>query len=106
LVLLGVGADGHVASLFPNSYLLDERGSLASWSWVEKVGSNRITLMFPVINAARCVMMLVTGRDKVDAVRAALSTEPVKSRSPARRVDPKNGTLIWFLDREAAGTKV
>lgn len=103
LVLLGLGADGHVASLFPDTDILSERGDLVGAVWVPKLDAWRISLTLPVINAARRVMLLVTGAAKSDIVARAVMPE---SESPAgdypvNRVRPPAG-VDWYLDRAAA----
>jgi 6-phosphogluconolactonase len=103
LVLLGMGEDGHCASLFPGSAALAEKEHLAVALWVEKVDAFRITLTLPVLNHAETALFIVSGEEKAAAVRSALGpTSPVPS-VPARLVRPRSGRLLWFLDQAAAG---
>jgi len=99
LVLLGVGADGHTASLFPGSDALKEAGRLAVAVYAERLDSWRVTLTLPVINSARKVLFLASGKDKARVVRAVL--EGAKGY-PASMVAPLGGSVIWVIDREAA----
>lgn len=102
LILLGMGLDGHVASLFPGSPVLEERDRLvAAVETRAAVVSRRITLTLPAINAARHVLFLIAGAEKARAVAAALR-DPA-STLPAARVRPRDGVLTWLLDRAAAG---
>jgi 6-phosphogluconolactonase len=98
VVLLGLGADGHTASLLPNQPVLDERAH-----WVAPVlkgrGEPRITLTYPALESTRAAVFLVTGAEKRDAVAAVRGGD---ERLPAGRLYPK-GETIWFLDEAAAG---
>jgi 6-phosphogluconolactonase len=101
LILLGLGPDGHTASLFPGSEGLREQSKLVIANWVEKFKTFRISFTFPVINHAAEVMFMVSGADKAEAVRQVLKgggTPPL----PAQRVQPTDGKLMWVLDEAAA----
>jgi len=99
LVLLGMGADGHTASLFPGTPALHEQ---TRWVTVGEAPSEpriRLTLTLPVLNAARAVYVVVTGEDKAEAVRRVLmERDPL----PAALVQPEQGEVIWWLDTAAA----
>jgi 6-phosphogluconolactonase len=103
LVLLGMGGDGHTASIFPGSDVIHEERRLVAAPWVEKLNTYRITMTLPVLNNAANVMFLVSGEDKAAMVREVLYGEP--GRLPAQSVYPGNGSLTWLLD-EAAGSKL
>lgn len=101
LVLLGVGIDGHTASLFPGSPVLKEVfRPVAAVHAAAAVIPQRFTLTFPILNAAACVVFLVSGSVKAKVVKAALA-ERVASL-PAGMVRPGDGRLVWLLDRSAA----
>lgn len=102
LVLLGMGPDGHTASLFPGTAALHEKSRLVVANWVEKLKTHRITLTLPVLNAARCVAFLVSGTDKATALHEVLEGNSPAEQHPAKLVRPSNGKLIWLLDRAAA----
>jgi 6-phosphogluconolactonase len=99
LVLLGMGADGHTASLFPGSRALEEqqRLAVATRAPVEPIG--RISLTLPVFNAASSVIVLVTGSAK----GAAFARVRGGADLPVARVRPVNGSVLWLADRAAAG---
>ena len=100
LILLGLGPDGHTASLFPESDGLKEQSRLVIANWVEKFKTHRITFSFPVLNHATDVMFLAAGADKADMVKQVLegqNTPPF----PAQQVEPE-GRLVWMLDQAAA----
>jgi len=100
LVLLGLGQDGHTASLFPGSEALEAHGRLVLAPYVERLRTHRITLALDVLNAARAVVFLVSGAEKAERVREVLLGEgPLL---PAARVRPKGGELAFFLDAPAA----
>jgi 6-phosphogluconolactonase len=101
LILLGMGVDGHIASLFPGSPVLKEvfRPVAAVHAAAASI-PQRITFTFPLINAAARVMFLAAGSEKAKVVKAVL-TEP-SSGLPASMVNPTNGRLTWLLDRAAA----
>jgi len=101
LILLGMGPDGHTASLFPDSPALDEQSRLVVANWVAKFNTYRITFTFPVLNRAAEVMFMASGADKADMLRQVLegtSTPPL----PSQRVQPSDGKLLWMLDEAAA----
>jgi 6-phosphogluconolactonase len=101
LILLGMGPDGHTASLFPDSAGLEEQSRLVIANWVAKFNTHRITFTFPVLNRAAEVMFLASGPDKADMLHQVLegkSTPPV----PSQRVQPSDGKLLWMLDEAAA----
>lgn len=102
LVLLGLGPDGHTASLFPHSPALAENKRVAVENWVEKFNGYRLTMTFPVFNEARNVIFMVAGGDKKDAVRNVIEGRGDPKEYPARYVRPENGRLIWLLDEAAA----
>jgi 6-phosphogluconolactonase len=102
LVMLGMGDDGHTASLFPGSAALGERQAWVAANWVEKFQTWRITLTAPAINAARRVLFLVTGAAKAERLREVLEGERDPSRLPSQMIRPGDGTLEWFVDRAAA----
>jgi len=101
-VLLGMGADGHTASLFPGTSALKETKRLVLANWVEKFHTFRLTLTAPVLNSAACILFLVAGKDKADAVKAILEGNFQADRYPALLIEPSGGELIWLLDRSAA----
>jgi 6-phosphogluconolactonase len=104
LVLLGIGEDGHVASLFPGTPAFDERTRLVVPNHVPHLGAWRITVTFPVLEAAAAVLFLADGERKAKAVAAALAPDGATSdRLPARRVKPASGSVTWIVDRAAAG---
>ena len=102
LILLGIGPDGHTASLFPDTAALQEKSRLVVANWVEKLQTSRITLTLPVLNAARCVAFLVSGTDKSAALHEVLEGNASAERYPSKLVQPNEGKLIWFVDRAAA----
>lgn len=102
LILLGMGADGHTASLFPFSDALNETEKIAVANRVEKLETTRLTLTFPVINNARNVVFLVKGEDKAETLRAVLRGEFEPEKFPSQNVKPINGELFWLVDESAA----
>jgi len=108
LIILGMGPDGHTCSLFPGHELLDEtRAWVASISDSPKPPPERITLTYPVLNAAKNVYFLAAGAEKKEMlVQAAVTDDKLKELGsnavPAARVRPKNGSLVWFVDEPAA----
>ncbi len=101
LVLLGLGADGHTASLFPHSPALDEEERLAVATEAPD-GSSRVTVTYPVIDAARRVWFLVSGARKAGMVAEVLEGLRVPKAVPAQAVAPLKGSLTWFVDAAAA----
>jgi 6-phosphogluconolactonase len=102
LILLGLGPDGHTASLFPGTAALQEKSRLVVANWVEKFKTNRITFSLTLLNAARCVAFLVSGTDKAAALHAVLEGDAPGEQYPAKLVQPSDGKLIWFVDGAAA----
>jgi 6-phosphogluconolactonase len=100
LVLLGLGPDGHTASLFPATAALQENSRLVVANWVDKFETYRITFTLPVLNAAACAMFLASGPDKATIVHQALENQ--NANLPSQKVRPPNGRLLWLLDRAAA----
>ena len=102
VLMLGVGPDGHVASLFPGHPQLDVHDEIAvAVTDSPKPPPERITLTFPALNRSRSVWLLVSGEAKAEAVAAALADEGDLHDTPARGVEGHDET-VWFLDREAA----
>ena len=101
-VLLGMGTDGHTASLFPGAAALAETQKLVVANRVKKNKSLRFTLTLPVFNHAALILFLVSGEDKADTLKAVLEENPQPDRYPAQGIQPADGELIWFLDRSAA----
>jgi 6-phosphogluconolactonase len=102
LILLGVGPDGHTASLFPETAALQEKSRLVVANRVEKMNTDRITFTLPLINAARTVAFLVSGGDKASVLHEVLEGKGPAEKYPSKLIQPKDGKLIWFVDRAAA----
>ena len=103
LILLGMGDDGHTASLFPGSEALQEDRRLVAADWAPHPVARRITFTLPLINRAAAVAFLVEGAHKSKMVRRVLQSGPGEEPLPASLVQPTNGVLHWFLDSAAAG---
>jgi 6-phosphogluconolactonase len=103
LILLGLGPDGHTASLFPGSKALQEKNRIFVANPVEKFKTDRITFTYPVLNNAANVIFMATGEQKAPVVKDIL--ENPASTLPAANVHPANGRMLWLLDR-AAGSKL
>ena len=99
LILLGLGDDGHTASLFPGTKALYEQNKLVVSNWVEKLQTWRITFTFPLLNAAKNVLFMASGEGKSNVVREILEQQ---KPYPAALVKPGSGNLYWFLDKQAA----
>lgn len=102
LILLGLGADGHTASIFAGSEVLDERDRLVAATWVEKLESFRITLTPPVLNNAATIIFLVSGAGKAEVLRDVLEGDFDPDRLPAQIIKPVDGMVYWFVDQPAA----
>jgi 6-phosphogluconolactonase len=102
LILLGLGSEGHTASLFPGTRALAENQRLVVSNWVGKLYADRITLTPPVLNNARCVMFMATGNEKATVLKAILEGPYEPDQLPAQVVNPTDGRLVWLLDRAAA----
>jgi len=101
LVLLGIGEDGHTAGLFPSTPALDVTDRLVVENPVEKLGTVRLTLTVPAINAARRIVFLVAGEGKAGALEKILEGDTNPHEYPAKLVRPKGGAT-WMVDRAAA----
>ncbi len=99
LVLLGLGVDGHTASLFPGTSAVRENQKLVVATHAPKLDAQRITFTVPLINAARCVMFLIAGGDKAPALRSVMQGQ---GDLPAGKIRPLDGKLLWLVDRGAA----
>jgi 6-phosphogluconolactonase len=100
LILLGIGEDGHTASLFPGSEALSERRRLTAAVRLDKLRHHRITLTLPVINHGEHVIFFVKGKNKAPVMRKIIKREGPSL--PASMVQPKSGNLLFLIDREAA----
>jgi 6-phosphogluconolactonase len=99
LVLLGMGPDGHTASLFPGTKALLERTRVAVANWVGKFNAYRVTMTAPAINASARVLFLIGGEDKAPALKAVLEGPLEVSQLPAQLIHPRDGSLVWLCDR-------
>jgi 6-phosphogluconolactonase len=101
-VFLGMGPDGHTASLFPGTEALHERKRLVVSNWVDKFLSYRITMTVPVLNNADTVIFLVNGKEKAEPLRVVLEGQKQTDRFPSQLIEPTHGKLLWLVDRAAA----
>jgi 6-phosphogluconolactonase len=102
LVLLGLGEDGHTASIFPGSEVLHEAKRWVAAPWVEKLNTYRITLTLPLLNNGKSVVFLVTGASKAEILRTLMNTETNPDLYPAQAISPTNGAVSWLVDEAAA----
>jgi 6-phosphogluconolactonase len=102
LVLLGMGKDGHTASLFPYTTALDETRAWVVDNDVPSQRTQRLTLTATVINAARCVVFLVAGTDKAEPLRCVLEGPRDEVQFPSQRIAPTDGELLWLVDQAAS----
>jgi 6-phosphogluconolactonase len=103
VTLLGIGPEGHTASLFPDSPALDERNKWVEAVTVQATPPNRLTFTLPVLNQSRNTYFLAAGEGKkaiLDALRA--EPDPAHSQYPAARIQPFDGRVLWFLDEPAS----
>ncbi len=98
LILLGMGGDGHTASLFPGTGALSDQQSLVAANYVQKLESWRVTFTYRLIDAARCVAFLVEGTGKAEILAQVLAGADL----PAARIQPTDGELLWLIDEAAA----
>jgi 6-phosphogluconolactonase len=101
-ILLGMGPDGHTASLFPGTEALHQSKRLVMANWVEKFKTYRITLTVPVLNHADLVVFLVSGAKKAEALKEVLQGKYRPDRFPAQLIRPGPGKLLWIVDKAAA----
>jgi 6-phosphogluconolactonase len=102
-VLLGIGPDGHTASLFPGTNALQEKRRLVVANWVEKFQTHRITMTVPVLNNAALIIFLVSGSEKAEVLKEILEGDYRPELLPAQLIRPVHGRLLWLID-EAAGS--
>lgn len=102
LVLLGMGEDGHTASLFPGGQALDEHTRWVVANYVDSLSTWRITLTPPVLNAAANVTFLVAGQNKADTLRRVINGPHQPNTLPAQIINPSSGRLMWLVDEAAA----
>ncbi|MFW6277726.1 MAG: 6-phosphogluconolactonase [Prolixibacteraceae bacterium] len=105
LVLLGLGEDGHTASIFPDQLELFEKDSICAVTSHPQTGMPRLTLTGRVLNNANRIFFIVTGENKSLRVSEIMNNEEAAKLLPAYYIEPENGTVIWFLD-EAAASKI
>ncbi|MCG8603550.1 6-phosphogluconolactonase [bacterium] len=101
LVLVGIGTDGHTASLFPGTAAVEERDQSVTAVFVQKLNTWRITLTLPVLNRARHVIFVVVGEAKARIVQMIMNLAKPSVELPASLVQPDPGRLYWFLDGTA-----
>ncbi|GAI55189.1 unnamed protein product, partial [marine sediment metagenome] len=102
LIILGMGAEGHTGSLFPNSYAAFDTENLACVVYVLDEKLNRITLTHPVLCAASHLAILVSGREKAGILKEVLTSEPDEVRYPIHALWPILNKVTWLVDKEAA----
>ncbi|MGE5306135.1 MAG: 6-phosphogluconolactonase [Alphaproteobacteria bacterium] len=102
LILLGLGDDGHTASLFPGSDALKETQHLVVANYVAKFNAHRLTLTFPVLNRGAAIIFLVAGANKAPVVKEILREDRQSAPFPAAQVQPLDGRLLWLLTEDAA----
>lgn len=105
LTLLGMGDDGHTASLFPDTKILEENKRLIKEVWVDAKQTWRISFTYPLINRSKEVMFLVAGANKAPVLKKVLSGKTVKNPYPVQEVKLKKGNLVWMLDEAAVSGK-
>jgi 6-phosphogluconolactonase len=103
LILLGLGEDGHTASLFPGSAALEEKEHLVATAYVERLKAHRLTITLPVINAAAQVSFLVSGESKSAILKALLGRDSDAAQYPAGKINPPTGELTWFITQDTGG---
>lgn len=103
LILLGMGPDGHTASLFPDTEALNETKHRCVANYVDKLKTWRVTMTAPFINRAGMVMFMVNGADKAKRVAEVLEGARDVRKLPSQMIQPAAGRLIWLLDSGAAG---
>ncbi len=109
LLLLGLGQEGHTASLFPDSPVLQEKERWVAAPVVPPRPSQRLTLTLPILNQVRAAFFLVVGAAKREIVRAIRNeadsgSESTTSQYPAARIRPRSGRVVWYLDQAASGS--
>ncbi len=102
LIFLGLGDDGHTASLFPFTEALEENEKIVISNYVEKLDTNRLTFTFPTINNAENVVFLVSGKNKAAALKEILNGKENCEKFPAQCVKVPDGKLLWLTDEESA----
>jgi 6-phosphogluconolactonase len=102
-VFLGMGLDGHTASLFPGTKALHEHERLVVSNWVGKFQSYRITMTAPVLNNADMVIFHITGEEKAEPLRVVLEGQKQTDLFPSQLIEPTHGKLLWLVDQAAAG---
>jgi len=103
LVLLGLGDDGHTASLFPGTTALEEKARWAAAVYRAEPDLHRVTLTAPLLNQAAVIAFMVAGRAKAGVWQEVLHGPLDPRRLPAQLIQPQTGDLLWLADREAAG---
>lgn len=103
LIILGMGSDGHIASIFPKTPAAKENKRIVTSVYVEKLGSWRITITPPVIKNARNIIVLVSGREKAGTLADCLAGDPRPEELPVQITRLAKGTVRWFVDKAAAG---
>ena len=101
-VLLGMGPDGHTASLFPETAALNEQKQSITANWVEKFHAHRITMTAPILNNADLIIFLVSGSDKAAVLRKVLEGDRQPDLFPSQLIKPAHGRLLWVVDKTAA----
>ncbi|MEP7165786.1 MAG: 6-phosphogluconolactonase [Ferruginibacter sp.] len=102
LILLGLGEDGHTASLFPCTDILNEKKAMVKQVYLEEKKMYRVSFTIPLINNAKQILFLVTGKEKASVVGKLFSKVVKKNILPAGLIKPRKGNLVWFLDKPAA----
>lgn len=104
LILLGMGPDGHTASLFPHTEAVRETRRWVVRNYVPKLQTDRLTLTVPILNRGAAILFLVAGADKGPVLREVLEGPPDPERLPSQLIRPTVGRLVWLVDRAAAGS--
>jgi 6-phosphogluconolactonase len=102
LILLGMGPDGHTASLFPFTTALKETTRWVVVNFVPKFATDRITMTLPILNRAREALFLVAGTDKAEPLAEVLEGPPQPDKLPSQLIQPGDGPVVWYVDRAAA----